>query len=271
MSAGDAPRTPPIPKPAATVILARDGVRGVEVFMMERSAYGQFGGLHVFPGGKLDRADGADRAMALCSGPAPVDADTILNLPYGGLGWWVAALRECFEEAGLLLATGPDGRLFEMRDPDVRRRLSEDRDRLNAGEKGALETLCEREGLRLATDRLAYLARWITPVDAPARYDTRFFVALAPEHQEALHDGHETVECQWIRPEDALARFREGGMPMISPTLKSLEALEGYGSARSLVADKISVDPRSIPTILPRVFGRGSRPEDLEEAFDIVG
>ena len=263
--------TPPIPKPAATVILVRDGAVGVEVFLMERSAHGQFGGLHVFPGGKVDPADGGERALRLCRGPRPVEANSALNLAHGGLAYWVAAIRECFEEAGLLLACDEPGRLVELRDPALRRRLARDRERLNAGSKGALEALCEREGWRLATDRLAYVARWITPVGTPARYDTRFFVALAPEHQEALHDGRETVECQWVRPEEALRRHRAGHMPMISPTLKNLEELRGYRSASELVAEKAARDPRTIPTILPRMLGRADRLADLDERLVIVG
>ena len=252
-------------------MLVRDADAGVEVFMMERSAHGSFGGLHVFPGGKVDPADAGDRATALCRGPLPLDANLILNLPYGGLAYWVAALRECFEEAGLLLASRPDGSLIEMRDPEVRGRLEKDRDALNSGEKGRLEHLCEREGLRLATDRLAYVAHWITPMGAPSRYNTRFFVALAPEHQVGLHDGHETVESQWIRPEDALARYREGEMPMISPTLTNLRAVSGFASARALVSAKAAADPRTIPTILPEVVSRGASLEEMEERMTLVG
>lgn len=260
--------TPPVPKPAATVMLVRDGDRGVEVFMMERSAFGDFGGLHVFPGGKVDPADGSPRATSLCRGPSSADANRILNLPAGGLAYWVAALRECFEEAGLLLAIREAGTLLELRDPVVRERLAADRQRLNTGAKGAFEELCEREGLRLATDRLAYVAHWITPIGNPTRYDTRFFVARAPEHQEALHDGHEAVESEWIRPEEALERHGDGAMAMISPTLKNLEALCGFPSANLLVAAKQSLDARSIPTILPRI--RGTR-EEPDESLVIVG
>ncbi len=267
----DAPARPPVPHQAATVILVRDGEGGPEVFLMERSAFGQFGGLHVFPGGKVDAADGDPRYQALARGPSPTSASLALNLAHGGFAHWVAALRECFEEAGLLLAHRPDGSLVEMRDPELRARLTRDRARLNAGEKGALEELCEREGLGLATDRLAYVSHWITPMGTPSRYDTRFFVALAPEHQEALHDGHETVESRWIRPEEALARHREGDMPMISPTIKNLEALCGYPSARAVVEAKAAVDPRSIPAILPRIVGRGAGADAFEERLEVVG
>ncbi len=266
-----APLKSGIPKPAATVMLVRDGDAGIEVFMMERSSFGDFGGLFVFPGGKVDPADAGPAACALCQGPRPLDANTTLNLPTGGLAYWVAALRECFEEAGLLLATRADGKLLELRDPEVRQQLGVDRGRLNAGEKGALEELCQREDLRLATDRLAYVAHWITPIDNPSRFDTRFFVALAPEHQEAIHDGHEAVHSLWIRPEEALARFEAEEMPMISPTLTNLRGLCGYDSARALVQAKTRLDPRSIPTILPRVLRRGEGRHDFDERLEVVG
>ncbi|MAE94922.1 MAG: NUDIX hydrolase [Deltaproteobacteria bacterium] len=265
-------RTPQVvPKPAATVVLVRDADRGVEVFMMERSAFGDFGGLHVFPGGKVDPADDSARAAALCRTPGAGDANRILNLPAGGLGYWVAALRECFEEAGLLLALREDGSLLELRDRTLRERLAADRDRLNSGAKGALEDLCERERLQLATDRLAYVAHWITPIGNATRYDTRFFVARAPEHQEALHDGHEAIESEWIRPEEALERHRDGAMAMISPTLKNLEELCGFASADALVAAKQALDPRSIPTILPLMQPGGVSLDDLDEHLVIVG
>lgn len=260
-----------VPRPAATVMLVRDGQRGVEVFMMERSAHGDFGGLYVFPGGKVDPADAGAAAMALCQGPSRFEANRLLNLPTGGLAYWVAALRECFEEAGLLLAAQKNGRLLDLRDDAVRKRLRADRARLNDGEKGALEELCAREGLRLATDRLAYVAHWITPIGAASRFDTRFFVALAPAHQEAIHDGHEAVHSLWIRPEDALARHAEGELAMISPTLANLKGLSGYASAEALVRAKAGMDPRGIPTFIPRLVRRGETPDDFEERLEIVG
>lgn len=260
-----------VPRPAATVMLVRDGQGGVEVFMMERSAHGNFGGLYVFPGGKVDPADAGAAAMALCQGPSRFEANRLLNLPAGGLAYWVAALRECFEEAGLLLASQKHGGLLDLRDGDVRRRLRADRARLNDGEKGALEELCAREGLRLATDRLAYVAHWITPIGTASRFDTRFFVALAPAHQEAIHDGHEAVHSLWIRPEDALARQAAGELAMISPTIANLEGLTGYGSADALVRAKAGMAPRDIPTLMPRRVRRGKKPGEFEERLEIVG
>jgi len=257
-------------------MLVRDADAGVEVFLMKRSMAGVFGGLHVFPGGKVDPADRRERREALGRGPSDAEASAMLGVASGGLGYWVACIRECFEEAGVLLAVRRDGALVELREPALRRRVAGYRDRLNAGEDGVLGALCAAEGFTLATDQLAYVAHWITPVDQPARYDTRFFVARAPAHQEALHDGHEAVESAWMRPEDALERFRSGGLALISPTVKNLEGLVGYADGESLLAAKRAIDPRDIPTIRPR-----PRPEAAavgmgddafgEEVLEVIG
>ena len=150
----------------------------------------------------------------------------------------------------MLLAVGPDGGLLELHDRSARDRFSGWRERANAREPGAFEAMCADEGLRLATDRLAYVSHWITPVDQPARYNTRFFVARAPVHQEALHDGHEAVHSVWLRPDEALARFGRGELKLISPTLKR------------------AVDPATIPTILPRFDPAQG---DREEVLEVIG
>jgi len=263
---GSAPVTP---TPSATVMLVRDAPNGVEVFLMERSAHGMFGGLHVFPGGKVDDADHAQRFTELSRGPDDPNASATLGLDSGGLSYWVACIRECFEEAGVLLALGSDGETLRLRSTDMRERYTVWRDRLNGHEVGALEAMCRQENLRLATDQLAYVSHWITPTSQPKRYNTRFFVARAPSLQEALHDGHETVESVWIRPEDALERFAKGGFNLISPTFKNLEAITGYRSTEELLDAKRRVDPKTIPTILPRIIS--SNVKAFDEILDVIG
>ncbi len=125
--------------------------------------------------------------------------------------------------------------------------------------------MCSKEKLRPATDQLAYVSHWITPVDQPRRYNTRFFVARAPERQEALHDGHETVDSSWIRPEDALEKFHAGQLNLISPTFKNLEAIAGYPTTEGLLQAKRA----TIPTILPRIMS--SESEGFDEILDVVG
>ena len=259
---------PVSPRPAATVMLVRETDAGVEVFLMERSMAGVFGGLHVFPGGKVDEADHAAQWEAIGNGPPDAEASRVLGVDAGGLGYWVACIRECFEEAGVLLATGADGGLLELRDAVVRERFTRWRARVNAREHGSFEAMCADEGLTLATDRLAYVSHWITPVDQSARYNTRFFVARAPAHQEALHDGHEAVHSAWLRPDDALARFGRGELNLISPTVKNLESIAGFADSESLLAAKRAIDPASIPTILPRFDPTdGNR----EEVLQVIG
>ena len=262
--------SPVEPRPAATVMLVRDSATGVEVFLMQRSAHGMFGGLHVFPGGKVDRSDHhAERWEAHARGPDDVAASATLGLDSGGLSYWVACIRECFEEAGILLALGADGDTLRLHSPRVRTRFESWRTRLNDGEPNVFEAMCSEEKLRLATDQLAYVSHWITPIDQPRRYNTRFFVARAPARQEALHDGHETVESSWIRPEDALEKFRAGKLDLISPTFKNLEAIADYPTTEELLQAKCTIDSATIPTILPRIISRES--EAFEEILDVVG
>jgi len=272
MPAGEAsepPAQPGTPVPAATVMLVRDGAAGVEVFLMERSGFGAFGGLHVFPGGKLDGADYGGCWGTFAHGIDDAEASRRLGLDRDGLAYWVACIRECFEEAGVLLATREGGALVTLADPERRRRFASWRERLNAGGAGVFEAMCTEEGLRLAADQLAYVSHWITPIEQPKRYNTRFFVARAPAEQDALHDGFETVESDWLRPETALARFRAGELNLISPTLANLEALCGFATTQALLEAKRAVDPATIPMILPRVSLREGG--GFDEAVEVVG
>lgn len=216
-------------RPAATVMLLREGPRGPEVFMMKRTSRVDFGGLHVFPGGKVDPDDAHGEMARHCSGITDALASERLGLEAGGLAFWVAAVRECFEESGVLLAYGPDGNIIRARRPDWAAGLRALRDELNAGTRSFLE-VCQATGMQLAVDRVAYFSHWITPEGPPRRYDTRFFVAAAPEQQEGLHDDSELVDSCWIRPADALDARTRGELEMIYPTLTTLEALTAWDS-----------------------------------------
>ena len=127
------------------------------------------------------------------------------------------------------------------------------RNRLNSGES-ILEKMCLMESLTLATDRLAYLAHWITPKIEKRRYTTRFFVAIAPSGQEGFHDGSESVNSLWIKPEEALKQQEEGKLLLIMPTIKNLQSICGYSNVEELLNDKCSIDPSTIPTIEPKFF-----------------
>jgi glyoxylase-like metal-dependent hydrolase (beta-lactamase superfamily II)/8-oxo-dGTP pyrophosphatase MutT (NUDIX family) len=248
----------PAPRPAATVIIARDTPQGLEVFMMRRSEQMVFvGGNYVFPGGALDASDHDAAWEALCEGLDAQQANDLLSLDEGGLAYWVAALRECFEESGLLLCRDAQGELVTHHDEALTGELAELRAALNAGKLRFLDLLRDR-GLRAALDQVVYFSHWITPPGGPRRYDTRFFVTAVPLQQTASHDNAEADHHAWLRPADALERQRNGEIQMIFPTIKTLEVLAKFPDCAALMA--YARTPRDIPAILPRrATGRDGR------------
>jgi len=200
----------------------------LEVLMLRRSLTADFvGGAYVFPGGTLDDSDRDAGNLALCSGRTDAEASAVLGLPGGGLAFWVAAVRECFEEAGILLARGRDGATVSMVDPATAERFAQHRRALNSGRR-SLGEICAQEGLTLDAGGVHYFSHWITPLGVPKRFDTRFFVAAAPPGQQALHDDRETTAQEWVRPAEALARQQAGELEMILPTIKNLEAISRF-------------------------------------------
>jgi 8-oxo-dGTP pyrophosphatase MutT (NUDIX family) len=229
--------------------------------MLRRHLNSDFvGGAYVFPGGKVDDADRTAGAEEACVGRTDAAASDMLGTAGGGLAFWVAALRECFEEAGVLLAYQGDGvagehtsvedTMVDAHDRQTRHRLAALRVALNAGELRFLDA-CRSEGLRLATDRVHYFSHWITPEPAPKRYDTRFFVAALPPGQIPIHDDHETVDTVWVRPDAALARAKAGEFDLIFPTMKNLEAISRFATSAELLGAAAAVE--RVPTVLPRV------------------
>ena len=245
---------------AATIMLVRDALSdqgpALEVCMLQRHLNSDFvGGAYVFPGGKVDDEDRTPAAEEACALRSDAEASAMLGVGSGGLAFWVAALRECFEEAGVLLAYQGDeavggNTLVDAHDSETRHRLAALRVALNAGEVRFLDA-CQGEGLRLATDRVHYFSHWITPEPAPKRYDTRFFVAALPPGQVPIHDDHETVDTVWVRPDDALARAKAGEFDLIFPTMKNLEAISRFTTSGELLAAAAAVG--RVPTVLPRV------------------
>lgn len=204
---------------AATVALLRDAPAGLEVYMLQRSSAAVFSpSAHVFPGGALDASDRAQGMNRWCTA-----FDRGHSVP---LAYYVAAIREAFEEAGLLLASQGDD-LVRLDAPDVHARFGLHRKAMHAGHR-SLESVCEEEGLMLAVDRLVPFGHWITPKGAPRRFDTRFFAARAPAHQTASPDEVETTAGLWARPADVLKSNRAGELDLILPTQRSLEALAKY-------------------------------------------
>jgi 8-oxo-dGTP pyrophosphatase MutT (NUDIX family) len=220
-----------VPRPAATVLTLRDAPNGYEILMLRRNVRSEFmGGIFVFPGGAVDIED-TDAAVFGLNDDV---ASARLGLERGGLAFYVASLRELFEEAGLLIVCDDEGRERRFTTPEELTRLASYRRALNAGETTLSEVL-RSEDVCLDLRGVAYLAHWITPVGPPRRYDTRFFVALAPEGQPATHDANETVADRWMRPVDALAAQRRGEFDMVVPTIRNLEAISDFSTPREVL------------------------------------
>ncbi len=215
-----APSDVPI-RPAATVMLLADRP-DLHVLMLRRRAGSAFvGGMSVFPGGGVDEEDGG------ASGAEASLANLRLGVREGGLAYWMAAIRETFEEAGLLLARSADGVLVDLSEGERAQRFASHRVEVDAGRR-RLGAVLEEEALLPATDSLFYVARWITPPGLTRRYDTRFFAAAAPPGQQALPDQREAVHSEWVRPADALARFESGELALLPPTQGMLRVLAGF-------------------------------------------
>ncbi|MFN9122588.1 MAG: NUDIX hydrolase, partial [bacterium] len=222
------PAGPAVPRPAATLVVLRDSVRGPEVLLLQRSPHLDFmAGAFVFPGGGVDATDRAPDIAARCVGLDDATASARLSLASGGLAYYVAAIRETFEEAGLLLGYEPAGHLLDLQPALEETRFAEHRHAVH-DRRRTLAEVCVAESLQLATDRIAYLSHWITPVSEKKRYDTRFFVAAVPENQASLHDDIERVSQLWITPSYSLAIQTLGELMMRLPTIKTLEMIASY-------------------------------------------
>ncbi|HEX4346244.1 MAG TPA: NUDIX domain-containing protein [Vicinamibacterales bacterium] len=204
-----------IPAPASTVVLLRDAPAGLEVFMVRRHEQLAFmGGAYVFPGGRVDAAD-----------RGPRDPD----------GFRAAALRELFEEGGVLLARDASGRALSFVDASMRTRFQTYR-RTVLDKTQAFREVLNREQLHLDLGALVLFAHWVTPPRLSRRFDTSFFAARAPEDQDALHDAGETIESVWIAPGDALTRGDAGSMDLPPPTRHTLEGLSTFARADAALA-----------------------------------
>jgi 8-oxo-dGTP pyrophosphatase MutT (NUDIX family) len=199
--------------------------------------------MHVFPGGKVDEADAA--AESYCVALDDARASAQLGIARGGSAYWIAAIRESFEEAGVMLAYH-NGRFVDLSDAGVRDRYADYRDAVHRGALSIVE-LCRREALTLATDRVLYFSHWITPVGPPRRYDTRFFLGHMPDNQEVAHHPGELEDGMWVRPADALGHHEAGRWTMIFPTLTTLRSLARYDRVAALEADVLA--NRHLPEI----------------------
>jgi 8-oxo-dGTP pyrophosphatase MutT (NUDIX family) len=212
---------------AATVVLVDDRPE-LQVLCLRRRAGSAFvGGMTVFPGGGLDEEDHDPRYEARAVGRSSRDADARLGVEGGGLAYWVAVARETFEEVGVLLARAEGGGPLP---PGV----AEHRHAVDHGERTLLDVL-EAERLELELGHVFDIGRWITPVGAPRRYDTRFFVARMPPDQVAIVDDVEAVHCEWRSPQSALDAWHDGDLAMLPPTVCLLQVLARFSSADDLL------------------------------------
>jgi recombination protein RecT len=215
-------REPAVPRPAATVLLLRDSGAGVEVLMTRRSATASFApGAYVFPGGGIDAADAQAHDIA-------ARRATQQDLP---LTQAIAAIRESFEELGILLARHADGRPVDAADVAALDRHA------------PFAAQCRQRGLVLAADSVYVLAHWITDRDLPRRFDVPFLAARMPEGQSPVADEAEQFEPVWVRPADALSRHKAGQFFMIFPTIRTLERLERFESVDAVLAACASEQP----------------------------
>lgn len=230
------------PLPAATVVMVRDGPGGVEAYLQRRPrTMGFAGGLWVFPGGRIDEADGDPAVEAVWDGPPPAAwGDRMGVTADQARGLVVAACRETFEEAGVLMADRAPNPLA----------LQAGRRELLAGERG-LGGILARMGVRLDTACLRYWAWWLTPEGEPRRYDTRFFVAALPPGMTATAEGLAEVDQErWLPPEAAAA---DQSLPMLPPTRFTLRDLSGFRTVAELLE---AGRDRPVEQVLPRLEGR---------------
>jgi 8-oxo-dGTP pyrophosphatase MutT (NUDIX family) len=228
-----------IPRKAMTLIMLREqGTTGFEVFLLKRHEQNIFmGGNFVYPGGRLDKGDTDEEILALSRGISEDQARHILgetHVESVSLAYWIAGIRELFEEAGILLAYSNNGQLLSIDSDDMRQRFTLHRQALQKGEKTLLQILKE-EGVTLALDKCFYYAHWITPEARNVRFDTRFFVARHVPGQEASPDANETTEGVWLTPAEALQENLIGTVALSPPTLKTLEDLSRFDTIDELI------------------------------------
>ena len=254
--------------PAATVVLARDGVERFEILLVRRTrASGFVPGAWVFPGGRVDPTDADEGVLARTDGLTAEEARHHLELGPDAeppaIAYFLAAAREAFEETGLLVGTMASGEPAQPATDNERMdeaRVAVLEDRVTFGDALAAT------GCRVDGGRLAYIGHWITPLAEPRRYDTRFFLAEVPAGSEPVIDAREMTDARWLTPALALDDHGAGRLPMVFPTIKTLEQLREYRTVSEAIAD---YETRDVPSILPRLVrtptGVGIELPDPEE------
>ena len=238
--------------PAATVLLVRDCDNELEVLMVKRSKRPPFGNLYVFPGGKIDESDKDLNITNFCNGLNDEQASIKLGINEGGLSYWVACVRECFEEVGILLAIKNNGEELDLNGADKHK--FDNYRRMLLENKISLFEICKKENLSLNLNNIEPFSHWITPEIEIKRFDTRFFIAYIPAKQTERHDGNELTDSVWISPKKALDRSLNGEMPMIMPTISNLQQCLEFDSGQKLLEYQSKLTNDDIPSILPKFF-----------------
>jgi 8-oxo-dGTP pyrophosphatase MutT (NUDIX family) len=216
--------------------------------MVQRHADAAFGDAWAFPGGVVDEDDAA--VHEYCSGISITEADSHLGVKAGGLDLYSAAIRELFEESGVLLAD------IEL----IKEDLASVRDALNSG-AGSWADFVARNELRLRGDKLHYFSHWVTPQIFSKRYSTRFFLAEMPASQHAMHCGGELTDCRWAGAHDMLEAGRAGDVELHFPTIKTLELIARYQTLEELVEWASTCVQWGVTTMLPALIRRDGAPE----------
>ena len=246
--------------PAATLVLLRDAAASPEVLLLRRSRATRFApGFYVFPGGRVDPSDGDGALARLWDGLDPAAARARLGLGPGAtpsaLAYYGAAVREAFEETGVAACAvaeggrakgGSAGASVADRSARPCPVAAARKSLLDGGE--SLARVLRRLRLRLDGSALEYVAHWVTPASSPRRYDTRFFATAVPFDTHIVEDQREVVEAVWLSPRDALARYRDGALPLMRPTRRTLEDFRAFPSVDALLS---AYRGRAVPRIEP--------------------
>jgi 8-oxo-dGTP pyrophosphatase MutT (NUDIX family) len=256
--------TPAQPRDAATVVLVRDGAAGLEAYLLRRQPTMAFAsGMHVFPGGSVDPRD-ADHALGWAGPDAAAWARLLGTAEPLARALVCAAVRETFEESGVLLAGPTPGEVVADTSGD-----DWEADRLALIDRTlAFSELLDLRRLVLRADLLRAWAHWITPEFEPRRFDTRFFVAALPGGQRTRDVGGEADRVEWVRPAEAVDRALGGAMPMLPPTWSTLGELASYSSVAEVLA---AGEQRRIDAIMPRAIVEGDEVRLVlpgEEGYD---
>jgi len=229
--------------------MVRDADDGPEVLLVKRRAGDAFGKAYTFPGGVIDPDE--SNARPVCSGLSEEEANAVLGVD-NGLDYYSAVIRELFEETGILLVRDADGNWPANVDVHAGQRVAVD------GCELAWPEFLREHDYCMAVDALHYFAWWITPVNSPKRWTTRFFMAELPPGQEAEHDGRELTDSRWLRPADALQLRLDGEIKLPQPTRRNLDRMKDFESVESLLDWAAARHREEIPSICPvQVFVDG--------------